>query len=148
MTAATISPEAADEFRTRAREFLAANTHPGARRDLNPAKEFQGKLAAAGLAGLTYATECGGAGLTLEHERIWRQVAQDFPAMTGELVISHGMCLPVLAEFGTEAQQAKAFIDTAIGLKRRIELMLALPLERLSGLSLQREIDQIGRSGA
>ena len=105
MTAATISPEAADEFLTRAREFLAANTHPGARRDLNAAKEFQGKLAAAGLAGLTYATECGGAGLTLEHERIWRQVAQDFPAMTGELVISHGMCLPVLAEFGTDEQK-------------------------------------------
>ena len=49
---------------------------------------------------------------------------------------------------GTDAQKARAFMDTAITLKRRIELMLALPLASLAGMSLQREIDRIGRSGA
>ena len=48
---------------------------------------------------------------------------------------------------GTDAQKAKAFMDTAITLKRRIELMLALPLSSLAGMSLQREIDQIGMQG-
>ena len=39
-------------------------------------------------------------------------------------------------------------MDTAITLKRRIDLMLALPLNSLAGMSLQREIDQIGKTGA
>ena len=39
-------------------------------------------------------------------------------------------------------------MDTAITLKRRIELMLSLPLNSLAGMSLQREIDQIGKTGA
>ncbi|MDW3214551.1 MAG: acyl-CoA dehydrogenase family protein [Ilumatobacteraceae bacterium] len=104
-TDATLSPAEADEFRARCRAFLETHARPGARRNLDAAREFQGELAAAGLAGLAYPTEYGGAGLTSEHERIWRAVAQEFPAMTGELVISHGMCLPVLNEFGTDEQK-------------------------------------------
>ncbi len=49
---------------------------------------------------------------------------------------------------GTDEQKAKAFMDTAITLKRRIELMLALPLRSLAGASLQGRIDQIGKTGA
>ena len=49
---------------------------------------------------------------------------------------------------GTDEQKAKAFMDTAIVLRRRIELMLSLPLDKLAGLSLQREMDQIGKSKA
>ena len=105
LTTGTLSADEADAFRARCHEFLTEHARPGARRDLAAAKEFQGKLAAAGLAGLAYDTEYGGAGLTLEHERIYRQVAQEYPPMTGELVISHGMCLPVLDEFGTEEQK-------------------------------------------
>ncbi len=50
-----------------------------ARRNLAAAREFQGKLADAGLAGLAYATEYGGAGLTADHERIWRAGASELP---------------------------------------------------------------------
>jgi alkylation response protein AidB-like acyl-CoA dehydrogenase len=103
--AGPLSREDADAFRERCRDFLREHAEPGARRNLEAAKEFQHALADAGLAGLAYAKEYGGAGLTLEHERIWRQVSQEFPQMTGELVISHGMCLPVLNEFGTEEQK-------------------------------------------
>ena len=49
---------------------------------------------------------------------------------------------------GTDEHKAKDFMDAGVVLKRRIELMLALPLRSLAGLSLQREIDQIGKSGA
>jgi alkylation response protein AidB-like acyl-CoA dehydrogenase len=94
-----------DAFRTACRTFLEANAASGGRRNMAAAREFQGKLAGAGLAGLAYPQEYGGAGLTLEHERIYRQVASEFPAMAGELVISHGMCLPVLNEFGTDEQK-------------------------------------------
>jgi alkylation response protein AidB-like acyl-CoA dehydrogenase len=115
MSAATLATpltaEEAEAFRDRCREFLAAHTAVKGRRDMAAAREFQGKLAEAGLAGLAYPKEYGGAGLTLEHERIYRQVAQDFPAMTGELVISHGMCLPVLNEFGTDEQKRRFMPD-------------------------------------
>jgi arsenate reductase len=46
---------------------------------------------------------------------------------------------------GTDAQQqTKAFWDTAVILKRRIELMLSLPLASLDTMSIQREIRHIG----
>ena len=108
---ATLSKDEAEAFRERCRAFLSEHAKPGARRDLEAARSFQAALAEAGLAGLTYDTEFGGAGLTLEHERIFRQVAQEFPAMTGELVISHGMCLPVLNEFGTDEQKRRYMPD-------------------------------------
>lgn len=46
---------------------------------------------------------------------------------------------------GSDEQKAKAFMDTALLLKRRIQLMLNLPLDKLARLSLQREIDLIGQ---
>ena len=108
---ASLTTADAEAFRERCREFLSEHAKPGARRDLAAARAFQAALAEAGLAGLTYDTAYGGAGLTLEHERIYRQVAQEFPAMTGELVISHGMCLPVLNEFGTDEQKSRYMPD-------------------------------------
>ena len=105
--ASTLSEQEIADFSERVRAFLAENTTAGQGRNFGAAREFQGKLAAAGLAGLPYPKEFGGAGLTLEHERIFRQVAQAFPQMTGELVISHGMCLPVLNEFGTDEQKRR-----------------------------------------
>ena len=108
---ASLTTADAEAFRERCREFLREHAKPGARRDLAAARAFQAALAEAGLAGLTYDTAYGGAGLTLEHGRIYRQVAQEFPAMTGELVISHGMCLPVLNEFGTDEQKSRFMPD-------------------------------------
>ena len=106
-----LSPQEAEEFASKVRGFLESNTSPGKGRDLGAAREFQGRLAEAGFAGIPFPKEYGGAGLTLEHERIFRQVAQGFPMMTGELVISHGMCLPVLNEFGTDEQKRKFMPD-------------------------------------
>ncbi|MEG3599008.1 MAG: acyl-CoA dehydrogenase family protein, partial [Actinomycetota bacterium] len=106
-----LSPQEAEEFASQVRSFLESNTSSGKGRDLSAAREFQGRLAEAGFAGIPFPKEYGGAGLTLEHERIFRQVAQGFPMMTGELVISHGMCLPVLNEFGTDEQKRKFMPD-------------------------------------
>jgi alkylation response protein AidB-like acyl-CoA dehydrogenase len=110
-----LSPEQADAFAERCRQFLGEHARPGAAGNVNAARAFQGELADAGLAGLPYAKEYGGAGLTLEHERIYRAVAQDFPPMAGSLVISHGMCLPVLNEFGTEEQKRRFMPDNISG---------------------------------
>jgi arsenate reductase len=45
---------------------------------------------------------------------------------------------------GSADEQARAFIAAATTLKRRIELMLALPIATLDRLSLQREVREIG----
>ncbi|TDP74778.1 arsenate reductase ArsC [Roseateles toxinivorans] len=46
---------------------------------------------------------------------------------------------------GSEETKLRAFTDTALILKRRIELMLALPLERLDAMSLQQELHRLGK---
>jgi alkylation response protein AidB-like acyl-CoA dehydrogenase len=106
-----LSPSEVEAFRARCDAFLSEHAVASKRRDLEGARAFQGKLAEAGLAGLPYAKEYGGAGLTHEHDRIFRAVSQQYPPMTGELVISHGMCLPVLNEFGTEEQKRRYLPD-------------------------------------
>ena len=45
---------------------------------------------------------------------------------------------------GTDEEKAKAFLSAAVTLKRRIELMLALPLPSLDTQRIQREIKDIG----
>jgi hypothetical protein len=58
-TGAKLSSEASEDseaFAARCHEFLTAHAKPGQRRDIPAAKRFQGKLAEAGLAGLTVAT--------------------------------------------------------------------------------------------
>ena len=113
MTEGTLSDKEREDFRLLCRNFLdehATGIHltepdPRDKETIALNKGFQGKLAEAGLAGLTYPKEYGGAGLTKEHETIWREVYSDYPDMTTQLTISHGMCLPMLSEFGSEAQK-------------------------------------------
>ena len=117
---ATLTESEAEAFRQKCREFLqehATGISTAARADdrgasmMASAKKFQQALAAAGLAGLIYDKEFGGAGLTRAHDKIWREEYANFPDMTGELTISHGMCLPVLNQFGTEAQKKQFLAD-------------------------------------
>jgi alkylation response protein AidB-like acyl-CoA dehydrogenase len=54
-----------------------------------------------------YPKEYGGAGLTRAHDRVWREEYAKYPDMTNELTISHGMCLPMLNDFGTPEQRAQ-----------------------------------------
>ena len=66
------------------------------------------------------------------------------PIWPGQPVTAHwGIPDPAAVE-GSDGQQRKAFIDAAMTLRRRIELFLSLPLERLDALSLQRELRAIG----
>ena len=113
----SLTPQEAEAFRAKVRDFLSKNAS-GNMRDGNSVgvgREFQLKLAEAGLAGLTYAKEYGGAGLSRAHERIYREEYGKFPDMTFEYVISHGMCLPVLNQFGTEEQKRTFMPDNISG---------------------------------
>jgi alkylation response protein AidB-like acyl-CoA dehydrogenase len=105
----------AEAFRARCRAFLDEHAtgirldgpDPRGELSLAGARVFQRALVDAGLAGLTYPTEYGGQGLSQAHERIWREEYASASNMTVQLTISHGMVLPMLAEFGTDEQKAR-----------------------------------------
>ncbi len=66
------------------------------------------------------------------------------PVWPGQPMTAHwGVADPSAVE-GSDEHKAKVFWDTAITLKRRIELMLALPLASLDRMAIQREIRDIG----
>lgn len=110
-----LSEQEVTEFRAKCKAFLDEHatgiriTEPDPRDNLVVAanRAFQKKLSDAGLAGLTYPKEYGGAGLTKKHDQIWREEYSRYSDMTGQLTISHGMCLPMLAEYGTPEQKAQ-----------------------------------------
>ncbi|MFY7856485.1 MAG: arsenate reductase ArsC [Rubrivivax sp.] len=67
------------------------------------------------------------------------------PVWPGQPMTAHwGVPDPATAA-GDDEQKAQAFWDVAMTLKRRIELMLALPLASLDRLALQREVQAIGQ---
>ena len=67
------------------------------------------------------------------------------PFWPGKPVTAHwGVPDPAAVE-GTESQRLKAFRDAALTLRKRIDLLLALPIHQLDALSLQRALQDIGR---
>ncbi len=116
MTDTTMTPEEARAFRRRCDEFLSEHATPGRRiPSFDDQKAFLAAAAEAGLAGIPYAEEDGGAGLTLEHEKIWREAKSAYGPVDDEFLISHGMCLPMLAEYGTAEQRARFMADNISG---------------------------------
>lgn len=67
------------------------------------------------------------------------------PIWPGQPMTAHwGLPDPAAVTGSDDAK--RAFMTTAVVLRRRIELLLALPLHRLERLSLQRELDDIGKA--
>ena len=66
------------------------------------------------------------------------------PVWPGQPLTAHwGLPDPAAVE-GDAAVREKAFLDAFVTLKRRIQLMLSLPLASLDRMALQREIKAIG----
>ena len=66
------------------------------------------------------------------------------PVWPGQPMTAHWGVPDPAAVQGSDEAKRQAFLDTAITLKRRIELLLALPLPKLEPLAIQHEIRQIG----
>ena len=67
------------------------------------------------------------------------------PVWPGQPIAAHwGMPDPAAVDGGDDAQHL-AFLDTFVVLKRRIELMLALPLNKLDALAVRSEVKAIGQ---
>lgn len=66
------------------------------------------------------------------------------PVWPGQPMTAHwGLPDPAAVE-GDEAVREKAFLDTFVTLKRRIQLMLSLPIATLDRMAIQKEIKNIG----
>jgi arsenate reductase len=67
------------------------------------------------------------------------------PVWPGQPMTAHWGVADPAAVQGTYEQVEKAYRDAFFVLDRRISLFLSLPLSTLDGLSLKKEIDNIGR---
>ena len=68
------------------------------------------------------------------------------PVWPGQPMTAHwGLPDPAAVE-GSDEVKRKAFQDTVVGMKRRIELMLALPMTSLDRMAIQREVRDIGKA--
>jgi alkylation response protein AidB-like acyl-CoA dehydrogenase len=111
----TLNGADVEAFRFRCRAFLEAYEGLNLVNTYDVGRHFLQSLADAGLAGLTYPREWGGAGLTKKHDEIWREEKADFPYYDRLHVISHGMCLPMIDEYGTEDQKQRYEADMISG---------------------------------
>jgi arsenate reductase len=67
------------------------------------------------------------------------------PHWPGQPMSAHWGLPDPAAVQGSPEQQARAFLEAYVTLRRRIELMLALPVASLDRLTLQREVQGIGK---
>jgi protein-tyrosine-phosphatase len=73
---------------------------------------------------------------------------EECPPWPGQPITAHwGMKDPVKVT-GTDAEKALAFKETYGALRRRLAAFVALPLDALDRISLQRRLDAIGRDDA
>lgn len=67
------------------------------------------------------------------------------PVWPGQPLTAHWGVEDPAKETGTEEQVRRRYWDAMIVLRRRIELFLSLPLEKLDKLSLQKRVQEIGQ---
>jgi arsenate reductase len=71
--------------------------------------------------------------------------AEACPTWPGQPMTAHwGMPDPAAVQ-GTEEQRRRAFLDTFIMLRRRIELFASLPFDKLDRLTLKKDLRDIGQ---
>lgn len=66
------------------------------------------------------------------------------PVWPGQPMTAHWGLPDPAAVQGTDETKAKAFVDAFVTIRRRIELMLALPMHTLDALAIHREVKDIG----
>lgn len=69
-----------------------------------------------------------------------------WPVWPGQPMTAHwGVPDPATFE-GTDEKKTRVFMFTAVTLKRRIEVMLSLPIKSLDSMAIEREITDIGKA--
>ena len=70
------------------------------------------------------------------------------PVWPGQPITAHWGVADPAAVTGSDADRRKAFLRAFTELSARINLLLALPIDRLDRLTLKRRMDQIGSAAA
>jgi protein-tyrosine-phosphatase len=70
------------------------------------------------------------------------------PVWPGQPITAHWGVADPAAASGTQAERRKAFLRAFTELSARINLMLALPLDKLDRLTLKRKLDEIGKAAS
>jgi alkylation response protein AidB-like acyl-CoA dehydrogenase len=105
-----------EEFRERARAWLAANAprrssgddeEGGGLSGLAAQQDFQARLYDAGFAGITWPREYGGQGLTHAEQIAFGEEARNYALPVGAFIIGLGMPGPTILECGSEAQKKR-----------------------------------------
>jgi alkylation response protein AidB-like acyl-CoA dehydrogenase len=116
MATAPEPQESVAAFRARVRSFFAdlpavLEQHDGT---MARAKAYRRALCDAGLAGISYPTELGGAGLPTEYDRAFRDESRDvLPGEDAMFGIGLGMTVPTLLEHGSVELQRR-FVPPAL----------------------------------
>jgi hypothetical protein len=110
-----VPTETVEEFRLRAREWLAANMprKPHARwqalieddDNASLARQLQGTLSAGGFAGICYPKRYGGLGYPNEYQRAFDEEAADYQLPAIFSMPTHNIIGPLLLDLGTEEQK-------------------------------------------
>jgi alkylation response protein AidB-like acyl-CoA dehydrogenase len=110
-------PPAGGDFRSRVREWLAANAprrsgdqdgeDVGSSTGLDAQRAFQAKLYDAGFVGLTWPVEYGGQGLTHAEQIVFGEEARHYTLPVGAFIIGLGMPGPTILECGSEEQKKR-----------------------------------------
>jgi alkylation response protein AidB-like acyl-CoA dehydrogenase len=109
-TTETTAPPTVDEFRARAREWLAANAAAlaageGHARMLS--RETRIAVYDAGFGGIAWPVEYGGLGLSADHQEAFTEEAAKYPELVVGDLVTVGICAPTLLDFGTEDQKRR-----------------------------------------
>ena len=90
----------------------------------------------------------------LEHEdwdfviTVCDRAKETCPIFPGQPVIAHwGMPDPAAVE-GTDEEKRRAFEDALLTIRRRLDLFVSLPIEKLTRLALEKRVRGIGDIGA
>ncbi|MEL6892165.1 MAG: acyl-CoA dehydrogenase family protein [Actinomycetota bacterium] len=115
--ATTLTADEAAEFRQKCTDFLETYAFKQGQGipTYEDQKAFLAAAAGAGLAGVAYPAEYGGGGYTPAHDKIWRECQGNYTMMTGAFIISHGMCVPMLSEYGTDEIKQQYLPDAISG---------------------------------
>jgi len=113
-----VSRETVEEFRARARAWLAENAprraadgddseDAGATSGIAAQRAFQARLYDAGFVGITWPAEYGGQGLTNAEQIAFSEEARHFSLPVGAFIIGLGMPGPTILECGSEEQKKR-----------------------------------------
>ena len=100
-----------EQFRTRARAWIEANLEPRDEREQRPfdieaERAIQQRMFDAGFTGFMFPKEYGGAGLTVDHQKVFFEEAAAY-VTPSFFAVSIGMLGPTILDYGTEEQKAR-----------------------------------------